>query len=176
MKAPSTIKATWVIAAISLFVSCNDAGGSKKNKKEKDTPALAVNDTPALPPPPTEPPPGVVMLPATQCFENEGLKYALQVRIEYTAPDKANVEVNSTDLSSGKRSTASFACAIQDDQLLVKSVSSLPPAGDASQWIANKNWVIDANKPKQTLLIPFKAKNYETNRWEEMQYAFDPCQ
>jgi hypothetical protein len=168
-----------IISAIFIVTACNDAGKSEK-KKLIDTPAAVVTSTPATndtpPPPPTELPPGVKLKPANLCFENEGLKYNLRIRIEYITPERANVEVISTDIGSNKESVASFSCDIKDNQLLVKSVSSLPAAGDASEWIANKNWVIDANKAKQTLLIPFKAKNYETNKWEEMTYSFDPCQ
>jgi hypothetical protein len=179
MKALPTIPKA-IFAAIVFFAACNDSAKSKKDSIEKDSPVatagLPTQKDTSPPPPPIEPPPGVEMLPATLCFENDGLKYALQVRIEYITTDKATVEVNSTDLGSNKKVTSTFTCEIKDNQLLVKSISNLPLAGDASQWIPNKNWVIDANKPKQTLLIPFKAKNYETNKWVEMNLSFDPCQ
>jgi hypothetical protein len=108
MTALSAFTAVLFTSAFSFFLSCNDAGNSKKEKKEQDTPPTVTTGLPVTkdtppPPPPSELPPGVEMKPATMCFENEGLKHSLMIRIQYITENRATVEVTSSEIGSNKK-------------------------------------------------------------------------
>ncbi|MBI5856811.1 MAG: hypothetical protein HZB42_04095 [Sphingobacteriales bacterium] len=166
---------TFIAAGISLLViSCNS------NKKEKtkitevtlrDIKQEEKNIEPPPPPPPKVLPPKIEMKKEI-CFENTGLKYRLRIRINFISAKRATVSVSSNEIGGNKISVANFSCDVNVNNLIIKSVEDLPAAGDASEWVANKNWVIDTANGKTVLSVPFNAKNYDTNKWELTDYEF----
>jgi hypothetical protein len=169
----STVK-TLIISGLSLFIiSC---GNEKKKTKTTEVTIQDIkqeekNIEPPPPPPPKELPPGVEMKKEV-CFENTGLKYRVKIRINFISEKRATVSVSSNEIGDNKISVANFSCDTKANNLIIQSVEDLPAAGDASEWVANKNWVIDNVKGKIALIIPFNAKNYDTHKWELTNYEF----
>lgn len=158
-----------VTAGILLLISCND---SKKGKKEKEnnaaphdtavssTAPASNNTAPAAPEAVTE----------TVCYENEGLKYKTFISISFTTTTTAGY-VNSEELESGKKESASFEGTLSGDLLTVNFKKTPPVVGSASEW-TQKPWKVVRGGNNPRLMIPFKAKNYDTNQWEERDYTF----
>jgi len=79
--------------------------------------------------------------------------------------------VTSEDLGSGKKETAEFTGTKDGDKITVKFKGNPPVVGAASEW-TDKPWIMKKEGGKETLKIVFNAKNYESNRWEEINYDF----
>ncbi len=153
-----------------LFFSCNSDSG----KKDKPTTDKTTADTTKATPPPTTPPPGVEMTAANKkCFENDGLKYKTSVSI-FSSEKEVSGTVTSEALDDGTKQTADFTGSIAGDQMTITFKGSPPVIGAASEW-TKKPWTIKKAGGKETLLIVFNAKNYDTNKWEETTYEFTTC-
>lgn len=153
-----------------ILLSCND---SKDKSKSKDAPGdTAISKIP--PPPPSTNPPGVEMKEADKkCFASDGLKYNTVVNLSMGETDFVGT-FTSEELESGKKETADFTGTISGREMIVKFKGNPPVVGAASEW-TDKPWKIETKNGKENLLIIFNAKNYETNKWQEMQYEFIPC-
>lgn len=143
-----------MISAIFLFtISCNN---SKKQKKPKeDTPSATI-----APPPPPE----------TACYANDGLKYKTVITVHYNIHTVTG-DVTSEDMGTGTKETVAFEGKMKDDKINITFKGDAPVIGDASEW-TDKQWKIVNTEGSKKLLILFKAKNYETNKWEETEYEF----
>lgn len=109
-----------------------------------------------------------------KCFTSEGLKYTVTITL-FTDGNDIRGNVTSTETGSDKIEKAKFTGKKEGNTLTVSFHGTPPVAGDASEW-TTKPWTLEEKEGKEKLLIPFNAKNYETNKWEEMKYEFIPCE
>ncbi len=172
MKIISTLLCILFVTMFSLLLlSCNDS-------KKKITIKEVSQDTPTsshTPPPPPPAPPeksGLPEIPAEKnCFTSSGLKYETKITL-YLADTLVLGNIISEEYGAGKKESADFTGTIHNEVVKIKFKGNPPVIGDASEW-TDKPWkLIKANGSKK-LLIPFKAKNYENNKWEEMEYEFN---
>jgi len=163
----STIK-TLLAAGLALcIIACNNSAKKEKKDKQADT---AVTEVPP-PPPPANNPPGVEMKPAiNKCFTSDGLKYKTTINLNMGDADCLGT-VTSEELESGKKESADFTGVISGEGLVIKFKGEPPVVGAASEW-TDKIWTIKKTGNKETLHIIFNAKNYETNKWQDMDYEF----
>jgi len=153
-----------------LFFACN----SNTDKKDTGANDKPVNDSSAVKP--AVNPPGVEtnnQLPK-KCFENNGLKYNTSVTIIYLTDSTVSGTVTSESLEDTKKENADFEGKLSGDKLTIAFKGTAPVVGDASEW-TNKPWVIKKSGDKEKLQIIFNAKNYDTNKWGNTTYEFDPC-
>lgn len=147
-----------------LNVACNNNNSaSKKEKQGDDTGKTATTPAP-------EP---VKRQDIERCFSNDGLKYTTTITL-FTEGNTIRGNVKSTDLKSGKEEKTKFTGTIEGKNLSVSFRGTPPVVGAASEW-TEKTWTLENTGGTEKLLINFKAKNYETNKWEEMVYEFLPC-
>jgi hypothetical protein len=154
-----------IIFCLFLNAACNshDAGN-----KQDDKPVIDTESARQLPRP--EP---VKRQDVERCFSNDGLKYATTITI-FTEDSRIRGNVKSTDLESGKEEKTKFTGTVDGNKLTVDFRGAPPVVGAASEW-TDKTWTLDNTGGTEKLHIIFKAKNYETNKWEEMVYEFLPC-
>jgi glucokinase len=80
--------------------------------------------------------------------------------------------VKSEEYDSGKKRSTAFLGTRNGNELTVSFKKGDPPViGDASEW-TNKPWTLKKDGAKEILHIIFKAKNFDTNKWEETDYQF----
>ncbi|MBL7746918.1 MAG: hypothetical protein JNM19_05785 [Chitinophagaceae bacterium] len=170
MKIISTLLSILFVTLFGLLLpSCND---SKQKVEIRDV----RQDTPTSShtPPPPGPPEKTVLpeVPAEKnCFTSSGLKYETKITL-YLADTLVLGNIISEEYEAGKKEWADFTGTIHNEVVKIKFKGNAPVIGDASEW-TDKPWkLIKANGNKK-LLIPFKAKNYENNKWEEMEYEFN---
>lgn len=152
-----------------FFYACNN-----KNDKAKVT-DVNLRDVTNEPEPPL--PPHVLPVEnktVKKCFENDGLKY--HVSIEWEAKGKEiNGKVISTELENDKSTEAIFSATIEEGDLVVAFKTPPSVVGDASLW-TSKPWKLEKKGKQQKLLILFNAKNYKSQKWQEMEYTFESCE
>ena len=164
------------ISIITFAVSCNS-----KDKKVKATDVTltdASKDTmpqPPVPPNtyPVEDSAVTIVTKEKKCFENIGLKY--NVRIEFELTETAiSGKVISKEIDGNQQTSSDFTGSINGNSITIKFAKQAPVVGDASEW-TDKPWKLVKNGSKEKLLIPFDAKNYETNKWQISEYEFEAC-
>jgi len=156
-----------LLAGFISFTGCDNS--VKKDKAVKETMDAATTDTP--PQPPVTNPPGVEMKVAPKkCYTNEGLKYKIVVVINFGETDVVG-NITSEETSSGEIHTTAFEGKLSGKTITAVFKGTPPPAGDASEW-TTKPWTIENKQGKEILHIVFNAKNYETNKWADMDYEF----
>lgn len=170
---------TCFITAIAF--SCNNSSSAKDSKgKKQDTAQIPEVTVPVTPPEIT------VSAPAgseagTKCFSNEGLKYATVITIIFGEGNAISGDVTAQELGTDAKQTVKFSGTRNGNTLSVKFAGEPPVVGAASQW-TGKPWTMEEGEGKsngkEKLHIPFNAKNYETNKWEDTHYEFVlvPCQ
>ena len=161
---------------ISFAVSCNS---KDKKGKVKDVSMTDVSkDTMPQPPAPPHTYPVkdsavTVVTMEKKCFENIGLKY--NVRIEFELTETAiSGKVISKEIDVNQQTSSDFTGSINGNSITIKFAKQAPVVGDASEW-TDKPWKLVKNGSKEKLLIPFDAKNYETNKWQISEYEFEAC-
>lgn len=178
MMQTQTLIKTLLSATLTFFIlSCNSA---KKDKVGTGNPTDTATATATTPPPPAgDTATAQTVSDVKKCFSNDGLKYKTTVTITFEG-SKVTGTVTSEDLGSGKKETGSFEGNAKGDKLTVKFNGKTPAIGDATEWI-EKPWTITqsssaaslvAASSSEKLIIPFNAKNYETNKWSETGYEF----
>jgi hypothetical protein len=158
---------TFLPVLLALFIlSCNS---TKEDKAVKEQTA----DTTLLKTAETVENTNNVSLETTgqKCFSNDGLKYTIAITINFTAGTQVTGKIISTEMGTDKRQAAKFTGTVMDDQVTVQFAGTPPVVGDASTW-TSKPWKLDNRPGKEKLSIVFNAKNFETNKWEEMEYEF----
>lgn len=116
-----------------------------------------------------------------KCFSGKGLTYDVVVTIEKNADSLITGTVESRDLESEQTESASFTGTVKGKIFYIKFDAKPPVVGKASQW-TEKPWTLVDEVGKSSfpymLHIPFRAKNYDTNKWEDTEYIYTPvdCQ
>ncbi len=115
------------------------------------------------------------------CFENKGLKYTVSITLIITG-NKASGSVSSEEIGNnrlggnGEIQKVPFKGRISGDSIFVTFKGTPPVAGSASEW-TELPWRLQNNrsagKAMQILVIPFQARNYDTNQWELTEYFFE---
>jgi len=152
-----------------LLLSCNDSKQKIEIKDiRQDTPTSSHTVPPPAPPEKSVSP----EIPAEKnCFASNGLKYGTIITL-YLADTTVAGNIISEEYEAGKKEAADFTGTIQNEVLKIKFKDNPPVIGDASEWTTKPWKLVTANGSKK-LLIPFKAKNYENNKWEEIEYEFN---
>lgn len=172
----------FLLAACIAFTSCKNKKDKAADKPVSGTSTNSGTDSPPPPPPPPVKPP----LPSpdtshrvngektvSRCFINQGLKYETRITIHIGEQHvMGTVESQETGASRGKSSV--FEGTIDGDKIKIRFAGATPVIGDASEW-TDKPWILDKSGKEEKLLIIFNAKNYETNKWEDMKYEFEAC-
>lgn len=158
-----------VLLAASFILACNNSA----QNKEKEKPVAETASVKPADPVVTEAAPAPVTT-ETKCYSNEGLKYETVITVAFNG-NTVSGNVMSRDLGDDKKETVKFSGTRDGNTLLVKFEGQPPVVGAASEW-TNKPWKLETTG-KETLHIPFNAKNYDTNKWEETDYAYvlTPC-
>lgn len=164
----STIKTILAASLAFCIIACNNS--AKKDKKEKQADTV-IAETPPAPPPSTNPPGVEMKEPEKKCFTSDGLKYKTTINLTMGETDCIGT-VTSEELESGKKESADFTGVISGEGMIIKFKGEPPVVGAASEW-TNNAWTIKKKGSKETLYIIFNAKNYETNKWEDMDYQFE---
>ncbi len=167
MEAQKKIK-FFIIVSITIFtIACNNA------KKGKDTANQSAETVESITTAPT-----LNKLPDTarqtivqKCYSNDGLKYSTVITINFMPDNNVTGKVMSQELDSDKKEVAKFTGSVTGDKLSVKFAGTPPMVGTGSEWTGNP-WTIVSKSGKESIGIVFNAKNYETNKWSETDYAF----
>jgi len=172
IKRLTMLGAAVLFSATFILTACSSNVKTKTEVTLKDIKVVA--DTPPPPPPPPPPLPETIRVDAVQkCFQNEGLKYSVSINMFIGKTELAG-QLASTESGSEKVIVSNFSGTIKGDKLNVTFEGNPPVIGDASDW-TDKPWTLKKSGKQETLLIIFNAKNYETNKWEEMKYEFTGC-
>lgn len=175
MQSLSNLKTLLTASFTLCIIACNN---SKKDKDETvpstDTAkanTTAVTDT--APPPPAENIlPDTAMQTAEQkCYSNDGLQSSTTITINYSAGAGVTGNIVNKDLATNKKEVAKFTGTLNGDKLTVTFAGKAPVMGAASEW-TDKPWTIK-KAGKEKLVIVFKAKNYDTNKWAYTDYEFE---
>ncbi len=170
------MKKSWFLwALISWGIASGIFGCQQSSKKESQKIPQNSDTTPIAPP--YDSPPGVEMTSAKRCFNNQGLTYDVTILFEYKTDTSFTGKVISHNLETDLDETTLFSGRENDGQLTISFEGKPPMIGAASEWLS-KPWRIVKSEGKSSfedmLHIPVKAKNYETNKWEESEYEFTP--
>lgn len=158
-----------------LTISCSNSKKDKVKVTEVTLQDIKQEEKNVEPPPPPPLPPKIDSKETIQkCFRNEGLKYITTINM--FVGDKHIVGRFVAEEIGGNNTTTveDFDGTIDGETLNIKFKHGPPIIGDASEW-TDKSWTIKKANGKETLLITFNAKNYDTNKWEETDYKFEPC-
>lgn len=173
------LKTVFTLLLFTVIISFTFSCGSKEKKvKVTDVNLTDVrNDTIPQPPVPPHTYPAVdsavTVTVEKKCFENMGMKYLVRVEIDINGTTVTG-NIMSKDLGSNQQSAATFTGTLKENNLTIKFAKQAPVVGDASEW-TDKPWKLVKNGSKEKLLIPFDAKNYETNKWQTKDYEFEAC-
>ncbi len=167
MQTQSNFK-TFLIACFAIFfVACNNSAKKKDATEKPADTAVALTTVPS-----EENLPVVAKQTAVQkCYTNDGLKYSTVITINFMPDNNVTGKVMSQELDSDKKEVAKFTGSVTGDKLSVKFVGTPPMVGTGSEWTGNP-WTIVNKSGKESIGIVFNAKNYETNKWSETDYAF----
>lgn len=167
MSAKHFLNKVFYLCIVLVIVSCNNSA-QEKEKKQNDTGTAAPNPAPAA-----EKPAGEVKTKTEKCFTNPGLKYETVITL-VTDGNELSGNVKSTELETTKAEQVNFTGTADGNKLTITFQGNAPVVGASSEW-TTKPWVLENAEGKEKLLITFNAKNYETNKWQEMVYEFLPC-
>lgn len=109
--------------------------------------------------------------PNGKVFYLAGLKYETYIKINIDANKKVSGTVKSNEHGL-EGETVSFVGTLKKGKIKVKFNGKPPIVGAASEW-TNKPWRIKEKEGKKLLIITFYAKNYNTSKWENMDYEFE---
>lgn len=105
-------------------------------------------------------------------FYSEGLKYFTRVKMSIESDGKVTGTVASIEHGEEEFLTTSFSGTFTNGEIQVIFDSEPPVVGANSNW-TDKPWRIETKEGKEVLIIPFYAKNYETNEWGDTEYEFE---
>ncbi len=163
---PSNLKTLLTASFALCIIACNNS------KKEKDSTDKPVDTAVASTPPPADNPPDTAMQTAEQkCYSNDGLQSSTLITINYSAGSAVTGNIVNKDLATDKKEVAKFTGTLNGDKLTVTFAGKTPVMGAASEW-TDKPWTIKKSG-KEKLVIVFKAKNYDTNKWADTDYEFE---
>lgn len=171
MQISSTFKTIFAAGIALLIISCNNDSKKKVKVQEVTLQDIKQEERDVEPPPP---PKAETSSEVKKCFANDGLKYKTVVTLIFTkknGEDMVSGNVTSEELESGKTEKGTIEGTTNGEKLLMNFVGPIPTVGDASDW-TSKPWTLKKEGTKETLLIVFKAKNYETNKWADTDYQF----
>ena len=168
MRISSPFKTIFAAGIALLIISCSSNSKKKVKVQEITLEDIKQEEKDVEPPPPKVD----MKLVTKRCFANDGLKYKTVVTI-YTGGDFNEVSGNvvSEEIDSNKKETTAFEGTISGDKLTIKFKGTAPVIGSASEW-TDKPWTLKKAGGKETLLIVFNAKNYDTNKWADTDYQF----
>lgn len=177
MQISSAFKTIFAAGIALLIISCSNNSKKKVQVQEVTLQDIKQEEREVEPPPPP-PLPKDSTIPSIKikagekkCFVNEGLKYKTTVTLGFNDSEAIGV-VSSEEIESGKKRSTAFKGTRKSDEFTVEFIEGKPPVvGDASEW-TNKTWTLKKQGSKETLHIIFKAKSYETNKWEDTDYEF----
>lgn len=164
----------WVLLTLSVW---GGICGCKQSAKT-NTGSVKNSDTTVPVAPPYESPPGVEMSTVKKCYSNQGLKYDVTVFLVYNTDTSFTGSVVSRNLETDLDEKTPFTGKVKNGNLIISFNETAPVIGAATEW-TDKPWQIEKISGnaagKEMLHIPVKAKNYETSKWEEMDYLFSPA-
>lgn len=169
MQISSIFKTIFAAGIALLIISCSDS--KKKVKVTEVTLQDTVQEENNVEPPP---PTAEISTDVKKCFVSDGLKYKTVVTLLFGKKNGVDIvsgNVTSEELGSGKTERGVFEGTIDGDKFMIKFMGNPPTVGDASEW-TDKPWKIKKEGGKETLLIVFNAKNYDTNKWKDTDYQF----
>lgn len=102
---------------------------------------------------------------------NNGLKYASKVVLINLTASTVQGKFSTVEYNTEDTIIVDFNGARKGNNLYIKFNGTSPVVGDATEW-TNRPWIIKGNK----LLIPFRAKNYTTNKWGVSFGEFIKCE
>ena len=169
----SKFKFLFVVGLIFLMAACNS--NSKYKIELKDIKQEEKYVEPPPPPPPRPEPMKVEVKDAIKkCFANDGLKYKTVITMGIGKTDIIGI-VTSEELETGKKESVGFTGTITGKGMIVKFRGTAPVIGDVSEW-TDKPWTIEnvegKGQWKEMLHIVFNAKNYDNDKWEDIDYQF----
>jgi hypothetical protein len=176
MPIATTVSKTLCLAL--LITGCFIVSCGTKKPKTKEEDASVTNSTQeqntSLPAPSTTSPGKEETVNSSEkCFSSDGLKYTVTIKMKINGGEVSG-QLASTEAGSNQTKTADFNGTLTGEKLMIKFNGNPPVIGDASEW-TNNPWILDKSGKKETLLIIFNAKNYETNNWEDQKYEFTAC-
>jgi hypothetical protein len=176
MQIATTVSKTFCLTLLvtaGVFVSC----GTKKPKAKVEDTGITNNSQEQKPSQPatstTSPAKEETVTSSEKCFSSDGLKYTVTIKMKING-DEVSGQLASTDAGSNQTKASDFSGTITGEKLNIKFKGNPPVIGDASEW-TNNPWTLDKSGKKETLLIIFNAKNYETSKWEDQKYEFTAC-
>ncbi len=104
-------------------------------------------------------------------FYLSGMKYETRVKMSIGEDRRVTGTVSSNEYGVDGEAV-SFSGTITNGDIQVIFHGEPPVIGANSIW-TDKPWRIEVREGKELLIIPFSAKNYETNEWEDMVYEFE---
>jgi hypothetical protein len=107
-------------------------------------------------------------------FYSGGLKYETRVKMSVAADGKVTGTVKSNEYGVDG-DAVSFSGTFTNGEIQVIFDGEPPVIGSNSNW-TDKPWRIEVREGEEVLIIPFYAKNYETNEWEDMEYEFEAAE
>lgn len=174
MQISSKFKTILAASLALLIIACNNDKPKRVNVQEVTLQDIKQEESAPEPPPPPPPllPPKIDSEETVQkCFKNEGLKYTTTINM--FIGDKHILGQVVAEEIGGNNTTIieNFDGTIAGKTLNIKFKHKSPIIGTASEW-TDKPWTIKKEGGKETLLIVFNAKNYDTNKWEDTNYQF----
>jgi hypothetical protein len=159
-----------------LIISCSNKPKEKVKVTEVTLQDIKQEEKNVEPPsPPPLLPPKIDSGETVQkCFKNEGLKYTTTINL-FVGDKHIIGQVVAQEIGNNNKPVIEdFDGTINGNTLNIKFKHKPPVIGDASEW-TDKPWTIKKTEGKETLLILFNSKNYDTNKWENMTYEFEAC-
>ena len=155
-----------IIISAFTFASCGSDNNKPATKTVSNHPT---SDSPVKP--------DTVSTPTvTRCFTNEGLKYKTVLSVTWRG-NAIRGSAASEALDGSSKQLVNFTGTATGNQLSIEFAAPAPVVGGASEW-TGKPWTLDITPGKEKLSVPFKAKNHNSNKWEETPFEFSvtPCQ
>lgn len=155
-----------------LTVSCSNSKEDKTTIQEITLQEVVQEEKKIEPPPP--PPPQSPMQDngvQEKCFINEGLKYKTIITLFVGDTSLVFGHVTAIELGTEEKKTSEFTGRLISNKLTVNFKDTPPNIGAASEWTGTP-WLIKKTVRKEILQIQFNVKNYQSNKWENMNYEF----
>lgn len=107
----------------------------------------------------------------TRYFINAGLKFRHLVEITLCSNGTISGKIYEDQYSDTVK-IFPFKGTKKGEKLYITFSGEKPKVGSASKWL-DKPWTIRQKGQKEFLSIPFYAKSYKTQKWENVDYLFE---